>query len=284
MSQTQLGAPIKMMMNGLPGNVAATIARHALHRADIELLPYSLTGPDILEKEILLGDTPIQLVRPDRRTALITELKQAHGDFISVDFTHPSAVNDNAEFYCAQGLPFVMGTTGGDRQRLRSSVEASEIPAVIAPNMAKQIVGLQAMMAFGGEQFPNLFKGYRMTLEESHQQGKADTSGTAKAMVGYFNAMGVSFTTDEIVQVRDPVVQKDKWGVPEAHLKGHGWHTYTLTSPDGTVMFQFKHNVNGRDIYAPGAFDAVAFLAGRVTAGVKGRVFSMIDVLHDPAV
>lgn len=273
-------APIKMMMNGLPGKVATTIATHAVKTAGIELLPYSLTGPEIVDKQIHLGDTAIVLVTPDRREALIKELKASHGFFISVDFTHPSAVNDNALFYCVQELPFVMGTTGGDRAKLQATVEASNIPAVIAPNMAKQIVGLQAMMAYGGEQFPTLFKGYTMTLEESHQQGKADTSGTAKAMVGYFNQMGVAFDTDEIVQVRDPEIQKNQWGIPEVYLEGHGWHTYTLTSPDGTVKFQIRHNVNGRDIYAPGAFDAVAFLAAKVAAGEKGRVYSMIDVLR----
>lgn len=283
MSMDKRQPPIKMMMNGLPGNVAATIAQHAIAQANLELLPFSLTGPEIAEKEFRLGDTLIQLVLPDERDAVVAEVKHSHGDFISVDFTHPSAVNDNAEFYCRQGLPFVMGTTGGDRDRLQRCVEGSGIPAVIAPNMAKQIVGLQAMMAFGGEQFPELFKGYKMTLEESHQQGKADTSGTAKAMVGYFNAMGVEFAVDEIVQVRDPAIQQADWGVPEAHLQGHGWHTYTLTSPDGTVMFQFKHNVNGRDIYAPGAFDAVSFLSGKVSAGEKGKVYSMIDVLRQPA-
>ena len=154
--------PIKMMMNGLPGNVAANIARHALGQTQIELLPYSLTGPEIAEGEFHLGTTAIQLVHPDERSSVITDLKETHGSFISVDFTHPTAVNDNAEFYCAQALPFVMGTTGGDRERLRRCVEASHIPAVIAPNMAKQIVGLQAMMAFGGEQFPDLFKGYKI--------------------------------------------------------------------------------------------------------------------------
>jgi 4-hydroxy-tetrahydrodipicolinate reductase len=271
--------PIKMMMNGLPGKVATTIANHALLQPGIELLPYSLTGPEIEARELRLGDTAIALVGPDQREALVQEAKASHGEFISVDFTHPSAVNANAEFYCAQKLPFVMGTTGGDRNKLQATVEASQIPAVIAPNMAKQIVGLQAMMAFGGEHFPTLFKGYTMTLEESHQQGKADTSGTAKAMVGYFNQMGAAFEVNDIVQIRDPAVQKDVWGIPAEHLDGHGWHTYTLTSPDGNVLFQFKHNVNGRDVYAPGAFDAVAFLADRVAAGVKGKVYSMIDVL-----
>ncbi|CAH1443960.1 unnamed protein product [Lactuca virosa] len=36
---------------------------------------------------------------------------------------------------------------------------------------------------------------------------------------------------------------------------------YHLTSPDGTVSFQFQHNVCGRSIYAEGAIDAALFLA-----------------------
>ena len=71
------------------------------------------------------------------------------------------------------------------------TVEASSIPAVIAPNMAKQIVGFQAMMEFAAKEFPNLFKGYSLEIIESHQKGKADTSGTARAMVGCFNQLGV---------------------------------------------------------------------------------------------
>ena len=70
-------------------------------------------------------------------------------------------------------------------------VTAAGLPAVIAPNMAKQIVGLQAMMAYAAENSPGLFTGYSLTVRESHQAGKADTSGTAKAIVGYFNQMGV---------------------------------------------------------------------------------------------
>jgi hypothetical protein len=45
----------------------------------------------------------------------------------------------NAEFYCSQRLPFVMGTTGGDRNKLVKDVEASGVYAVIAPQMGKQV-------------------------------------------------------------------------------------------------------------------------------------------------
>jgi 4-hydroxy-tetrahydrodipicolinate reductase len=134
------------------------------------------------------------------------------------------------------------------------------------------------MMEYAAAQFPGLFAGYRLTVRESHQRGKADTSGTARALVGCFNAMGVAFDERQIEMLRDPEAQR-RLGVPEDHLAGHGWHTYTLTSPDETVRFQWVHNVNGREIYARGTLDAVAFLRQQVSLGVSGRVFSMIDVL-----
>lgn len=47
----------------------------------------------------------------------VSELRRrcAGGRIVVVDYTHPDAVNSNAEFYAKKGLNFVMGTTGGDR-------------------------------------------------------------------------------------------------------------------------------------------------------------------------
>lgn len=270
---------IKIMINGLPGNMASVFAKQALTDNRIHVLPYALTGPEIDLGHCHIDTTAFELIQPAEAPTRIESIKNQEGPFISVDFTHPKAVNANAQFYCRHQLPFVMGTTGGDREHLFQSVENAAIAAVIAPNMAKQIVGLQAMMAFAAENFPNLFKGYQMTLRESHQTGKADTSGTAKAMVGYFHQMGIDFEPDQIEKERDPERQHNIWGIPSAHLGGHGWHTYTLLSPDGNAKFEFTHNVNGRDIYGEGTIEAVLFLAEKVTHGVRGKVFSMIDVL-----
>lgn len=270
---------IKIMINGVPGNVATSILRNALKDDRFEVLPWSLTGPEITEPIYSIQKLDIHLIRPEARNRVIDSIKQQHGSWITIDYTHPSAIIDNAEFYCAQGLPFVMGTTGGDRETLQAVVEKSSIPAVIAPNMAKQIVGFQAMMEYGARTFPNLFKGYSLEIHESHQQGKADTSGTAKAMVRYFNDLGIPFSNEDIHQERDPEKQKTAWGIPETYLAGHAWHTYSLTSADQTVNFVFKHNVNGREIYSYGTFDAVVFLDGQIKKGEHGRVFTMIDVL-----
>jgi 4-hydroxy-tetrahydrodipicolinate reductase len=273
--------PIRVMVNGIPGNVARIVAERVIENGSLQIVPFSLTGPEIQESEIEVQKTIIRLIHPQDRDPLIEQVKKDYTPFISVDYTHPEAVNANAAFYCHHRLPFVMGTTGGDRHLLEEAVMASPVCAVIAPNMAKQIVGFQAMMAYAAENFPNLFRGYHLKIKESHQLGKADTSGTAKAMVTYFNRLGLDFNVTDIQMERDPEVQRSRWGIPEEYLTGHAWHTYTLESDDGTVRFQFTHNVNGREIYARGTLDAIRFLAATVQAGARGQVFTMIDVLRN---
>mgnify|MGYP001812121787 CR=1 FL=1 len=273
--------PIQVMINGLPGNMSQVALKHVLGDSRFRPLPYSLTGPEISDTAFRQEGLNIQLLRPDVRDTAIAEIKSSAGDFISVDYTHPSAVNANADFYCTNDLPFVMGTTGGDRKKIEDRVTTSSIAAVVAPNMAKQIVGFQAMMEYASKKFPKLFDGYTLSIKESHQQGKADTSGTAKAMVKYFNELGTPFKEEDIVKERDPDSQQNQWGIPAAYLRGHGWHTYSLVSADQTVTFEFIHNVNGREIYGGGTLDAIVYLQQKLAQGAKGRMFSMIDVLTD---
>jgi 4-hydroxy-tetrahydrodipicolinate reductase len=83
----------------------------------------------------------------------------------------------------------------------------------------------------------------------------------------------------QIRKVRDRVTQLEQVGVPEDALDGHAYHTYTLTSPDGSVNFVFKHNVQGRSIYAQGTVDAVLFLAQKKREGAAQKVFTMADVV-----
>lgn len=217
---------------------------------------------------------------PEGQRQAVAGMQAKYGSrLIIVDVTHPSAVNANSELYAEKQCPFVMGTTGGDRAKLMKVTEESETFAVIAPNMCKQIVAFQATMERMARDFPGAFGGYDMSLVESHQSTKADTSGTAKALVASFNKLGVNkFDVEDIQKIRNPEAQKDL-GVPEEALRGHAWHTYTLTSSDGSVKFQFQHNVCGRSTYAEGVADAVEFLAEKIVTGSRKRCFSMIDVL-----
>jgi len=272
--------PIYVMINGLPGNVTKTIAEAILKDSRFSLIPFSLTGLEITDQSITICGTLISLISPSKHESALSELTKQIGFFIIVDYTHPSAVNENAELYCKLKIPFIMGTTGGDRDALMETIAKAKIPAVIAPNMAKQIVALQAMMEFAAQNFPDVFNGYKMDVVESHQAGKADTSGTAKAMIKYFNQMGIDFTEEEIQLVRDKETQL-AMGIPKDVLEGHAWHTYTLTSSDGTTTFTFTHNVNGRKIYATGTIDALLVLAQKIQQGNTPKIYSMIDILKN---
>ena len=272
---------INIMINGLPGNVAKKMARFAVSDEKFNVIPFSLTGLDIEEKTVVIDNVTFELVKPDSRDIKTTHIKSVYPSFISIDYTHPNAVNANALYYVKNKIPFIMGTTGGDRKQLEETVKNASTPAVIAPNMAKQIVGFQAMMEYAADTFPGLFKGYTLQVVESHQKGKADTSGTARAMVNYFNKLGVDFDVDHIKMIRDPEIQEKEWNIPREHLGGHGWHTYTLTAEDGSALFEFKHNINGRDIYVSGSFDAVLFLKDKLDNPDKTRkLYTMIDVLN----
>lgn len=266
---------MKVMVNGLPGKMASEVAKQVLKSEGLELVSYALTGSDVNASSVQIGDLKIALVKPEAREEFIASIQKPK---ISVDYTHPSVVNSNVDFYCRHNLPFVMGTTGGDRTALEQRVKDSDIVAVIAPNMAKQIVAFQAMMKYAADNFPTAFDGYSLEIVESHQKGKADTSGTAKAMVGYFNTLGIPFNVEQIKMIRNPQ-QQTSIGVPEDALTGHGWHTYTLKSKDGSVLFRFTHNVNGRDVYAAGTIDAIKYLSEKIAVGERGKVYSMIDVL-----
>jgi len=277
-----ISSEVTVMMNGLPGAMGHEISQCCLRRG-LAIAPVAMTGPNMpAECEVKEGgkSTKVRLVAPAEHKAALAQAKKDFKNLIVIDFTGPPAVNPNSDIYTSLQVPYVMGTTGGDREKLMKVTKDSGTYALIAPNMCKQIVAFQAMMEKISAEFPGAFGGYKLDITESHQSTKADTSGTAKAMVGSFNGLGVPFGVDQINKIRVPAKQKE-FGVPESALDGHAWHTYTLTSDDGSVEFQFKHNVCGRRTYAEGVVDGVMFLAEKIKAGTEKRIFNMIDVLSE---
>lgn len=262
-----------VMVNGLPGKMASKIVEHIQSNNRLCLVPFSLTGPEIDSS----SHSNIELIRPTDREYKMKNIINDYSPFITVDYTHLNAVNSNADFYCKNKLPFVMGTTGGDIEVLEEIVKNSKISAVIAPNMAKQIVAFQAMIKYASENFPEAFKGYSLEIKKSYQRGKVDTNGTTKAMIEYFDKLGIPFTKERVITTKD-IAEQLELGIPDNALIGYGWHTYTLKSGDG-VLFQFTYNVNRKDVYTEGTIDAVNYLDKKVKEGNKGKIYSMIDVL-----
>lgn len=276
--------PIPVMVVGLPGKMATMAAERIANLSAFRLATCSLTGPQIMQsyaKVKGVGDEiTIDLFRPDGRADMIRAALKEWPGLIIVDYTQPDATNANAEFYCANGIPFVMGTTGGNREALKETVEKSNIPAVIAPNMSIPVVLFMSMMEYAAGNFKDSLEGFSGAITESHQAAKKDKSGTAIAVGKMLKILGVSQTDEkDIGAVRDPKIQQHM-GIPPEALGGHGHHCYSLGSPDGSVLLEFTHNVNGRQTYVDGTQKALEFLVKKVAEGTRGKCYSMIDVLR----
>ncbi|KMQ49599.1 4-hydroxy-tetrahydrodipicolinate reductase [Chitinispirillum alkaliphilum] len=128
---------------------------------------------------------------------------------------------------------------------------------------------------------PGLYSDCSLSVDESHQKTKADTSGTANVIIDTHNRTGIKpFGYDQINMVRNEKDAQEILGVPAEYLSGHAFHTYRLESPDKTVAFEYKHNVCGRAVYGEGTVDAVEFLDKMITGKSEKKLFSMIDALE----
>lgn len=268
-----------ILLAGVPGNVCREIAALVSEEGwseEFRLSPVALSSPARHGQRFDIS--PNQHVELREAAALSRELV---GDAIIVDFSTPAAALDNVRVYTRLNLPFVMGTTGFDREAAEAMVRASASIAVIAPNMAIPIVMLQAALEDAARRFPGALEGYRLTVTESHQSTKKDVSGTARALVPHFHAFGAKSEPRDIESVRDPAKQREL-GVPEDHLAGHGHHWYALRSGAGDVTLELSHRVNGRRVYAEGTLRAARWLAERRHVGERGTVYTMRDVLAPP--
>lgn len=271
---------ISIMVNSCSGKMGKAVIK-AADSAGLQIVPASFGAAEESGQTVEVCGKEILVHGPSERESVLASISQKYPNLIVVDYTIPATVNANAELYSKVGVPFVMGTTGGDRDLLHKTVKDSGNYAVISPQMGKQVVAFLAAMEIMAEQFPGAFSGYSLEVMESHQATKLDASGTAKAVISCFQKLGVSYDMEEIKLIRDPEQQLEMVGVPEEHLSGHAFHMYHLTSPDETVSFEFQHNVCGRSIYAEGTVDAVLFLAKKIKSKADKRLFDMIDVLRE---
>ena len=264
-----------LLVAGVPGAMALGCVEVALDRG-LNVLPLSLSGSKSGDHPVCTEQVCVnmKLFPVDEHDKAIDEaLTHCNNDpskILVVDYTAPAAVPKNVELYVRRGLSFVLGTTGPHSadpatiiEQVCSSAAAAEgVCAVVAPNMNKQIVAFQAMVDYGARTFPGSFEGFEVSVKESHQKTKKDTSGTAKAVCASFAQLveggekkssvsrsmslsrGAAAADDELGLVTqkyiggvDKIRTDDRamaeLGVPKQHLDGHAFHTYRV----GSLLF-----------------------------------------------
>ena len=133
--------------------VAEAVVARGEATGAVHLVPLAFSGEAKDAVDVARVRVEIASVRDGDPRARLEALMAEHPGMIVVDYTLPAAVNANADLYVACGAPFVMGTTGGDREKLLADVRAARHHAVIAPQMGKQVVAFQAAMRLMAENF-----------------------------------------------------------------------------------------------------------------------------------
>jgi len=165
-------ADLTIMINGLPGLMAAETAKVCLDRG-FKLIPIGFTGknPPEYTYNVIGSNGKSQLLQliegpgvNNRASATLSSIKSSYPNCILIDYTHPSAVLSNIACYVENSCDFVMGTTGVDASAMKKEFESGTNYAVIAPNMAKQIVALQYALDQMSNRFPNSYTNYKLKV------------------------------------------------------------------------------------------------------------------------
>ncbi|MCD8011789.1 MAG: 4-hydroxy-tetrahydrodipicolinate reductase [Lachnospiraceae bacterium] len=194
---------------------------------------------------------------------------------VVIDFSSVKAL-DGLLAYCVEKLvPAVLCTTGYTQEQLDAITAASEKVAILkSANMSMGINLLQALIKEAAKVLAPA--GFDVEIVEKHHNRKLDApSGTAIALADSINeAMdgAYEYTYDRSQEKR----RRDKSEIGISAVRGGtivGEHEIIFAGLDEVI--EFKHTAYSRSIFAKGAVQAAAFLAGK-PAGYYG----MSDVIE----
>jgi 4-hydroxy-tetrahydrodipicolinate reductase len=125
-------------------------------------------------------------------------------------------------------------------------------PVVLCPNTNILMLKFMSMLAASG----HLFRGYEISLQESHQHNKSSAPGTALAL-----AQSLGLKPDSIASERDPSLQMAVLAVPREHLARHAVHRIRIS--DGWCTVNLESRVMGSAPYARGVGQLLRALRSR---------------------
>jgi 4-hydroxy-tetrahydrodipicolinate reductase len=226
-----MNSPIRLLVHGASGRMGRAVSRLAAADSRFEVVAAVSRS----------GALPAEGV-PAFGTA---ELAACPAFDVAIDFSLPPGLHALIGFCEARGAALVSGTTGLDPElRTRMAQAAHSIPLLWASNFSLGVVLLEDLLRRAAGAVP-----WPVSITEIHHVHKLDApSGTAITLAAA--AASASGHTPPIESVREAEVV--------------GTHRIRLEGPGETL--ELGHVAGDRDIFARGALEAAAKLAGREAA------------------
>jgi 4-hydroxy-tetrahydrodipicolinate reductase len=269
---------IGIAVTGAGGRIGSKIIKAILKQDDMKVIAAigapntPLEGEDIGEK-IGVGKIGVQINGAQNLAEVLKEKKPD----VLVDFTIANAAVGTIKISAECGVNVVVGTTGfSDEQMalIKESIEANNIKAVIAPNMA---VGVNVFFKIIKD-LAKILNDYDIEIIEAHHKHKVDApSGTAvKAYEIIAEALGRNkdeiciYGRQGIVGARTPE-EIGMHAVRGGDIVGD--HT-VLFAGDGERI-EIVHRAHNRQAFVNGVIKAVRY----VVRAHEGKISDMGDVL-----
>ncbi len=268
---------IRIAVTGAGGRISSKIIKAILKQEDMEVVAAigspgtPLEGKDVGEV-IGVGNIGVPVNSAQNLAEILNETKPD----VLVDFTVADAAVGTIKTSAECGVNVVVGTTGfSDEQMalIKESIEANNIKAVIAPNMA---VGVNVFFKIIKD-LAKILNDYDIEIIEAHHKHKADApSGTAvKAYEIIAEALGRN-KDDACIYGRHGIVGAR---TPE-EIGMHAVRGGDIVG-DHTVLFagegeriEIVHRAHSRQAFVKGMIKAV-----RYVAGTSKKISDMGDVL-----
>ncbi|ESP87453.1 4-hydroxy-tetrahydrodipicolinate reductase [Candidatus Halobonum tyrrellensis] len=177
-----------------------------------------------------------------------------------VDFTGPDSSVDYVAACAEAGVPAVVGTTGfADDHRDALADAAESVPVLRASNFSRGVAALRRAVRAAAGALP----GYDVEVTETHHDGKTDApSGTAKTLLADVEAERPDLTERVHGREGDQPRTESEIGVHARRAGDVAGEHEVLLAGDENVL-ELTHRAGSRRVFAAGALDAAAWLAGR---------------------
>jgi len=259
-------APTAVVLTGATGRMGTALRTAASDRDDVAVAGLVTRSPGAVDADGAPVAPPEEL--PD--------LLAATDPDALVEFTAPESAVDHVGAAAAAGVPAVVGTTGFDDPRAALSDAADAAPVLWASNFSRGVAALRRALRSAVAALPDA----DVEVTETHHAGKRDApSGTARTLVSDVEAARGDGARRVHGREGEAPRRAGEIGVHARRGGGvAGEHEVLLAGPRESLSL--THRAGERAVFADGALDAAAWLAGRppgwygfddVIAGGGGR-------------
>lgn len=201
-------------------------------------------------------------VDPINKTADHRELKEKafENADVAIDFTTPKSVIQNINFYVANGINCVIGTTGWYEhlEEIEKKVEASDMGLIWSGNFSIGVNLLFRIINYSAG-LMNKFPLYDVMGYEKHHQMKKDSPSGTMSMIGDILLGNLEGKKKIVTEKLDRKIEEDE--IHLASVRGGdvpGTHVIEFDSEVDTVRLQ--HTARSREGFGVGALKAAKWI------------------------